>query len=145
MRGIQSEHFWEMVRYAVVGAITTVVSLGSYFVCVMTFLDPADPVQLQAANVISWVCAVSFAYVSNRRVVFRSSEKRKVVEAGKFFAARVSTLLIDMGCMAVFVSLMGWSDKISKLVVQVIVFSLNYLFSKFLVFRKRGGGSEKTG
>lgn len=144
MRGIQTRHFWEVVRYTVVGAITTVVSLGSYFLCVMTFLNPADPVQLQAANVISWVCAVSFAYVSNRRIVFRSSEKRMVVEAGKFFAARISTLLIDMGCMAVFVSVMGWSDKISKLAVQVIVFSLNYLLSKFLVFRKPGAESDKA-
>ena len=62
----------EQISYLVVGGLTTAVSLLTYYLCTKTFLNPEIPLQLQAANVISWICAVAFAYVTNRRYVFRS-------------------------------------------------------------------------
>ena len=62
----------ELVNYLIVGVLTTVVSLGIYYGCVWTFLDPGDAFQLQAANILSWIGAVAFAYVTNRRYVFES-------------------------------------------------------------------------
>ena len=59
------------------------------------------------------------------------------LEAGKFYLARVSTLLIDMGLMFIFVTKLGVNDKIMKLIVQVIVIVLNYIFSKFIVFKEK--------
>ena len=58
----------------------------------------------------------------------------------KFAGARVTTLLVDMISMAIFVSILGINDKISKIMVQFIVFVLNYVFSKFFVFRKSEDG-----
>lgn len=58
-------------------------------------------------------------------------------EASAFVGARVATLLMDMLCMFIMVTCMGWSDKIAKLVVQVIVTVANYVFSKIFVFRKK--------
>lgn len=127
----------EIINYIIVGCLTTAVSLGSYYICVITFLDPGNPLQLQIANVISWICAVTFAYFTNRKYVFESKAANKLLEAAKFFGARVTTLLIDMVCMALFVSLLGLNDKLAKLIVQVIVFALNYLFSKLFVFKKK--------
>ena len=42
---------------------------------------------------------------------------------------------MDMGTMFLLITIMGMSDKIAKLIVQVIVTVGNYLFSKLLVFR----------
>ena len=58
-------------------------------------------------------------------------------EAAAFVGARVATLLMDMLCMFVMVTCMGLSDKIAKLVVQVIVTVANYIFSKIFVFQKK--------
>lgn len=55
----------------------------------------------------------------------------------KFFNARVSTLLIEMACMTLLVNILHWYDRISKFVVQFIVMALNYIFSKFFVFRSK--------
>lgn len=126
----------ELIAYVIVGALTTIVSLGSYYLCVVTFLNPKIPVQLQLANIISWICAVLFAFVTNRKYVFNSNNK-KMIELIKFVGARLTTLIIDMGCMALFVTLAHINDKIAKLLVQIIVFVLNYVFSKFFVFKKR--------
>ena len=126
----------EIFRYLIVGGLTTVVSLGVYYGCVLTVLDPKKPLQLQAANIISWIAAVTFAFFANRIFVFRSRGAGVLREAGAFYLARVGTLLMDMGIMFVGVTLMGYSDKIMKLVVQVVVTIANYVFSKLFVFRK---------
>lgn len=127
----------EIINYVIVGALTTIVSLGSYYFCVFLFLNPRNPLELQIANIISWICAVSFAYITNRKYVFESKETEKIYEALRFVGSRISTLIIDMLCMAAFVSLLSLNDKIAKILVQFIVFSLNYLFSKFFVFRRK--------
>ena len=124
----------EIVNYVIVGGMTTIVSLGSYYMCVITFLNPKNAMQLQIANIISWICAVAFAYITNRKYVFESKNENKVQEVIKFVGARISTLFIDIICMAIFVSLLKINDKFAKLLVQFIVFALNYIFSKLYVF-----------
>ena len=126
----------EIVNYLIVGGLTTVVSLGTYYGCVLTFLNPEKPVELQIANIISWIAAVTFAYFTNRKFVFESNNKNVVKEAGSFVLSRVSTLLMDMGIMFVTVSLFKMNDKIAKLIVQVVVTVANYVFSKLFVFKK---------
>ena len=65
----------ELINYLIMGVLTTVVSLASYYFCVFTILDPKDAVQLQIANIISWILSVTFAYLTNRRFVFESHNK----------------------------------------------------------------------
>lgn len=127
----------EIVSYLIVGVLTTIVSLAVYYICVLTFLDPLHPVQLQAANVISWIAAVTFAFFTNRKYVFESKDPHIVREGASFFASRIATLLMDMAAMFLLVTLMGMNYKIAKLIVQVIVTVSNYLFSKLIVFRDR--------
>ena len=127
----------ELISYLIVGGLTTVVSLGVYYGCVLTFLDPEVAVQLQAANVLSWIAAVTFAYFTNRKYVFESKNENRLQEAAAFYGLRVTTLLLDMLCMFLMVTLMGWNDKVAKLIVQVLVTVANYILSKFLVFRKK--------
>ena len=127
----------EIINYLIVGGLTTLVSLITYYACVLTFLDPNQPVQLQIANIISWIFAVLFAYFTNRKYVFESKNSNILGEAAAFFGARISTLLMDMGFMALLVSVLHMNDKIAKILVQFLIVVANYLFSKFLVFRKK--------
>ncbi len=127
----------EIVNYLVAGVLTTIVSLAVYYICVLTVLDPGDALELQAANVISWILAVAFAYGINRSFVFKSKSEDRLAEAVRFVGSRVTTLLMDMAVMYVFVTLLGGSDKIGKLVSQVVVMAGNYLLSKLFVFQKK--------
>lgn len=127
----------ETISYLVVGVLTTIVSLAVYYGLVLTILNPDNAVQLQIANIISWIAAVSFAYIANRKYVFRSKNPDILREAGSFFASRIGTLIMDMLLMFIMVTLLGVSDKIAKLVVQVVVTIANYVFSKLFVFRKK--------
>ncbi|MCC8127922.1 MAG: GtrA family protein [Clostridiales bacterium] len=131
------EGYQEIIRYLIVGVLTTVVSLAVYYGCVLTILDPEQALELQAANVISWIAAVTFAYIANRIFVFRSKSRAWFREARAFVCARIATLLMDMAIMFVLVTVCHYNDKIAKLVVQVVVTVANYILSKVLVFRNR--------
>ncbi len=124
----------QIVRYVLTGGITTLISLGVYYVSVIFFFDPHSGIQLQIANVISWIAAVTFAYFANRKFVFRSNNSNIIKEAFFFYASRVTTLLMDMILMFVLVTALHMNDKMIKIIVQVVVMILNYLISKLLVF-----------
>lgn len=126
----------EVITYLFIGVCTTVISLLVYYTCVLTLFNPDNPVLLQCANIISWIIAVVFAYFANRKVVFKSKNKNIKNEVSKFVSARVVTLLIDMAFMWLTVSLLGFNDKIMKIISNIIIVILNYVFSKLFVFIK---------
>ena len=126
----------EVIRYLIIGVLTTVVSLIVYYGCTLTFLDPKDALQLQIANIISWIISVAFAYITNRVFVFKSKSKDILKEVISFTGARVVTLLMDMAIMFIFVTLLHLNDKIFKIVSQVLVIVTNYVISKLFVFKE---------
>lgn len=126
----------EIITYLVFGVLTTAVSLATYYLCVYTFLNPSNPIELQIANIISWIFSVLFAYVTNRKYVFQSKNKKILKELFSFVSSRILTLILDMGIMFLWVTVLNGNDKIAKLFVQVIVIIANYIFSKIIVFKE---------
>ena len=127
----------EIINYLIVGVLTTIVSLVTYFICTETFLDPTKKIELQIANIISWIFAVTFAYFTNRKYVFKSKNANMLKEASSFVGSRIISLLMDMFTMFIIVSVLHLNDKIGKLVSQVIVTIANYILSKLFVFKKK--------
>ena len=127
----------EVIMYLIFGVLTTVVSLIVYYGLIFTLLNPENAIQLQIANILSWIAGVAFAYITNRKFVFESKEANKVKELGKFVASRLVTLFWDMLIMFIGVTCMHGNDKIVKLISQVLVIIGNYIFSKIIVFRKK--------
>lgn len=126
----------EIISYLIIGVLTTIVSLISYYLLTITILSPNNPLELTIANIISWIISVLFAYITNRKYVFQSKDKNILKEVSKFTLSRVTTLLIDIILMFIFVSILHFNDKIIKLLVQILIIILNYIFSKLLVFKK---------
>lgn len=127
----------EVIMYLIFGVLTTVVSLLVYYGCIYTFLNPENAVQLQIANIISWIAGVAFAYITNRRFVFESNEANQLKEISKFVTSRLATLFLDMIIMFIGVTCLHGNDKIVKLISQVLVIIGNYIFSKLFVFKKQ--------
>lgn len=127
----------EIINYLIFGVLTTVVSLLTYYLLVLTILNPNNPLELQIANIISWITCVTFAYITNRIYVFNSKNKNILKEIIKFYSSRLTTLLIDMLIMFIFVTKLEFNDKIIKIIVQVIIIILNYILSKILVFKHK--------
>ena len=134
----------EIINYVIVGACTTVVSIASYYFFRYLVFTRDSNFDIQVCTVISWILAVLFAFVTNKKYVFKSKEKGKtgIIEMFKFYLSRLTTLLIEMVSMYILTDLININDKLSKILVQFIILVLNYLFSKIFVFKKSGKKSR---
>lgn len=125
----------EILLYLFFGVLTFLVSIGTYAFCNLLL-----GLNELVANVISWLFAVAFAFVTNRRWVFSSdvrSSKAFLQEIIQFFAGRLGTLGVEELILAVFVTWLSWNALGVKIVAQVIVILLNYLISKYIVFHHK--------
>ena len=131
----------EVINYLIFGVLTTIVNLIVKYILLFTILNAENAVELQLAVVISWIIACLFAYITNRKYVFKSKSKNILKEIIKFFGARIATLGLEMLIMFVFVTALGLNSDIWvivwTLVAQVVVVVANYIFSKLIVFKNK--------
>ena len=138
----------EIILYLIFGALTTIVSWGTY--ALFTKLIPSFSVfsfevtTVMTANVLSWICAVIFAYVTNKLWVFNSKSWKPataVKELALFVSSRLATGVLEWVGVPLLViiglnqTIFGIEGMLSKVIVSVIVVILNYVFSKLFVFK----------
>lgn len=125
----------EKINYLIFGVLTTFVNLIVYALCTKLF-----SINYMISNIIAWILSVLFAYITNKKYVFKSkcdSNKKVIYEIFQFFKYRVLSFIIcDMLLLCLFVELLNMNDMIAKVIIQVVVIVLNYLFSKLFVFKK---------
>ena len=129
---LKSIDFWMLVRYGVVGTATFILNVWLY-----TALRNGLHQSIAMANSIAFVVAVTFSFVCNKYLVFLSRDSRiKVLlrEIIRFLLSRILNLVIDNVLMYVFVWIL-LPDLESKIIVNFINIPLNYILSKFWVFR----------
>lgn len=136
----------EIINYLIIGVLTTVVNLAVKYALLFTVLNASDATQLQIAVVISWVVACIFAYITNRKIVFKSKSKKILKEFTAFVSARLFTLFLEMLIMFVFVTLLKLNSNlwvvIWSIVAQVVVIVVNYILSKLVIFKKEKNDEE---
>lgn len=130
--------FEEIINYLIVGVLTTIVSWAAYGLCKL-IMDVDNALMMQIAVIIRWVAGVTFGYFTNRRFVFKSKNPNMLKEGIDFAGSRVITLFLDMFVMWILPSVFHVNDWISTFVSAVLVTVMNYIFSKFIVFRKKKG------
>ncbi len=124
----------EVINYLFFGGCTFLVSIISFYLFnkVINFNE-------HVANVISWILAVSFAYVTNKKYVFESktSEKKDLLkEIGSFVSARLLTLVMEELILLLGVNILHFDSMLVKIVAQVVVIVSNYFLSKLFIFKK---------
>ena len=138
----------EAIRYIIIGVCTTLLNfvLFTLFNYLFALLGIEKEVSVTVSNLLSIILSILFAYITNKRFVFRShcdSRRELFFEFIKFVGARGITMLIEVGGVFVMFNLIGINEMISKLVTQVIVIIGNYFISKLLVFKNNPTRKEK--
>ena len=129
------EKYWDIVSYLFFGVCTTIVNYIIYLPC-YNLLGMSATV----SNMIAWVVAVAFAYLTNKPFVFKSndwSRQTVVPELAKFVGCRIGSGAAETVILLVAVDILGWNGNIWKLITQIMVVILNYIGSKLLVFTKK--------
>ena len=129
--------YQDVLIYLFFGMLTTVVNFAIYLPCfhILNFSGASS-------NMIAWGCAVTFAYLTNKPFVFRSHDwSRGTVfqELIKFVGSRVASGGFETAIIFVTVDCLQWDGIVMKFATSVIVVVMNYVTSKFLVFRKEEG------
>ena len=124
----------ELISYAIFGVATTVVSMVVYGVCNSVF-----EMHYLISNIVSWVLAVLFAYITNKMFVFKTRGmgfaqlKREI---SLFVSARLASLLVEEIGLFVLIGMVIMGEIGGKLIMQAVVIVLNYFFSKLVIFKK---------
>ena len=124
-----------VILYLVFGVCTTLVNIVSYWM-----LRNTASFSVSVSTIIAWVLSVLFAYVTNRKWVFESkasSAAEIAREMVSFFAARISTGILDWAIMLIFAEKLKLMEMAVKIASNVIVIILNYVLSRWLVFKER--------
>lgn len=124
----------EMISYLIFGVLTTLVNYVVYELCKWI------GIHYTVSTIIAWIFAVAFAYITNKLFVFasRSFERSVLIrEIIAFVSCRLLSGLCDLGFMIIAVELLSFNDSVSKLLSNVVVVIINYIFSKLFIFRKK--------
>ena len=123
----------EGLLYLFFGGCTTLINIVTFFVCRQFDLG------INTSNIIAWVIAVIFAFVTNKLFVFDSkdmSSKKVLKETVNFFISRIISLGVDTVILFAMIDFMHINELISKIVSNIVVIIVNYVFSKLFVFKK---------
>ena len=125
----------EVINYLFFGGCTFLVSVISFYLFnKVLFLNE------HVSNILSWILAVLFAYITNKAFVFESKTNTKeelLKEIGSFFGARLFTLGVEELILLIFVNMLNFDAMYIKIFAQVIVILANYVLSKLFVFKKK--------
>ena len=127
--------YWDVLSYLFFGGLTTVVNYLVYLPCYNLLGWPAT-----VSNMVAWVFAVAFAFLTNKPFVFKShdwSMKTVLPELSKFLGCRIGSGVLETLFLLVTVDLLHWNGNWMKLITSVLVVILNYFGSKLLVFNKQ--------
>ena len=129
------EKYWDILTYLFFGVLTTVVNYLVYLPC-YNWLH----ISAAVSNVIAWVVAVVFAYLTNKPFVFRSHDwswQTVGPELTKFVGCRIGSGFLETAIIFITVDCLHFDGNIWKLITSVLVVVLNYVASKWLVFKKK--------
>lgn len=124
-----------VILYLIFGVLTTIINILTYALLTKIF-----NINYLISNVIAWLFAVIFAYITNKLYVFESKsfEKRVLIkEIISFLLARLFSLGFDMLFMYITVGIFSFNDMFMKILSNIVVVILNYVFSKFIIFKKK--------
>ncbi|RGD65902.1 hypothetical protein DXA98_02535 [Lachnospiraceae bacterium OF09-6] len=121
------------IRYIFFGGCTTMVNLVSYWI-----FRNLIHIDVTRANFFAIALSILFAYVVNKQFVFESKTTGYLAllkEMGQFIGMRLLTMFIEIFGVVMFCCVWNMQDMIAKLIIQVVVLVLNFVFSKLIVFR----------
>jgi len=125
----------ELFFYGVFGVGATVINIVSYRILANTF----GKKYFLIANIIAWIFAFIFAFITNKLFVFESKSWETQIamkEFVGFLSARLATGILDTILMWLFVSVISLDDTLSKIIINILVIIINYIASKFFIFKK---------
>ncbi|MBQ9537254.1 MAG: GtrA family protein [Desulfovibrionaceae bacterium] len=123
----------EVWSYLFFGVLTTLINYIVYFVCLLAF-----HMHYATSNLIAWILAVLFAFITNKQYVFNSKNwdfHTTLRECWQFISARILSVIIETALLWLFIDFFICDERIVKIFTNIIVVLINYILSKYVIFK----------
>ena len=128
-----NEKFEELLIYGIFGILTTCINFLSFEMLKMLFPTQNENI----LNTIAIGIAIVFAYITNRKYVFKSKSTNILKEFLSFFGSRMFSTLFEIVSFYILTTKYSINSTIAKLFITIFVVIINYLMSKIFVFKKK--------
>lgn len=125
----------EGILYLFFGILSTIVNLGTYLISTRVF-----EINYLLSNIIAWIFAVLFAYITNKFFVFEVKNMEINFLMKEFFSfvnCRIVSGITEIVLIYLMVEILFINDFIVKIITNIIVVVLNFIFSKLIIFKKK--------
>lgn len=127
--------FWQFLKFALVGASNTVISLAIYYLFVWF-----DPALYLWGNAVGWAVSVLNAFYWSNRYVFKPQEnaaRAVLLRLGKTYLAYLATFALTQILLVIQVQHLGVSDKIAPIINLFFSLPANFALNKLWAFKEK--------
>ena len=124
----------DLFIYLILGVATTIINFAAYYPLLNVLKLSAT-----ISNITAWTISVLFAFLTNKPFAFKSKNWSLNVLAPeflKFVSCRIGSGILETAFLALTVDFLHWNGNVMKLLISVVVVAVNYVASKYFVFRK---------
>lgn len=122
------QKYGQFIKFCIVGVSNTAISLIAYYILLNL------GVYYLLASTISYCVGILNGYIFSSSFVFKRTMNLKL--ALKFISVYLSSLLINLLVLYIFVDIFGISEFIAQVMVTLINVIYNYLLNKLWTFRQ---------
>lgn len=124
----------KIISFTFWGILTTVLNVALYY------LFRHINISVQISTVLAWFLCVLFAFITNKKYVFKNSSgsaKAFAREIIYFYGSRIFSGIADVLIMSLFVDILGLNEVFSKITDEILVSAFNFLFSFLVIFKEK--------
>lgn len=128
-----NDNYKQAIAYLFFGGLTTIINIVVYYISYYQL-----SVNNFTSNVVAWIIAVLFAYITNKIYVFqkRSLTPQAILkEVSSYAVCRLSTGILDVSIMYFAIDLMQWNALFWKVFTNILVIIGNFVLSKYWIFK----------
>lgn len=124
----------KIVSFTFWGLLTTLLNVVLYYF--FRYIH----ISVQFSTVLAWFLCVLFAFVTNKKYVFKKINTAPgdlVKEIVYFYGSRLFSGIADVLIMSLFVDFFHFNEVFSKITDEILVSAFNFLFSFLVIFKEK--------
>jgi putative flippase GtrA len=125
----QSESFWQLVKYVLIGVAGLVVDFGIY-----TLLTKLG-LKVEWANIISSTCGIINNFIWNSLLNFKVYDRIIIRFIAYFLVGQLTTVFTTIA-LIIFVDHLGYNNLLVKIIATFVATLIQFVLNKFITFRK---------
>lgn len=122
-----------LLKYAIVGALNTLVSLATIWICMYFFNLKYD-----ISNIIGYIIGLINSFIWNKNWVFKRRNSNELIkEVLLFLLVFIICFCLQFYCLKIMVEQLNWHEYVSQIFAMIIYTIPGYFLNRFITFKQK--------